>query len=327
MLLKIVDDTVAERTISGSGIISAYLHGTLLTGDPLLGGAADIDITFVHEGGEEDREIVRLTNEVHLDICHHPQSKYEQGRVLREFPWEGSTVFQCQILHDPSHFMEFTQANVRGLFDRADNVNARAQPWLEEARWIWMQFNNQTEDSDIGNVKVYLTALEKAANAVACLSGSPLTERRFLLEFPARVEAVGQPGLAVGLIGLLGGNAIGENDMRAWLPSWETAFDAAGERVGGGAALHPARKQYYLGAMEALLDGENPQAAMWPLLRTWTDAVVLLGDSDEHLQAWVAACDQLDLLGGHFEQKLAGLDAYLDSVEDLFDRWRGERGL
>ena len=75
------------------------------------------------------------------------------------------------------------------------------------------------------------------------------------------------------------------------------------------------------------LDGETPQTALWPLLRTWTKAVWKLGESGEHTRAWMAVCDQLDLLGEHFEAKLAGLDAYLDTVEELFEGWREERGV
>lgn len=150
-----------------------------------------------------------------------------------------------------------------------------------------------------------------------------MTARRFLLDFPARAQAVGQPGLAVGLVALLGGNGLEADTMRGWLGSWEAAYDAAED----GGELHHHRKPYYLRAMAAMIDGETPQAALWPLLRTWTKAVGMLGGTGEHTRAWMAAFDQLDLLGEHFEAKLAGLDAYLDTVEELFEGWRGERGV
>ncbi len=50
----------------------------------------------------------------------------------------------------------------------------------------------------------YLKAVNHAANAIAVLNGAPLAERRFLLQFPARAEAAGRPGLAAGLLSLLG---------------------------------------------------------------------------------------------------------------------------
>ena len=80
-------------------------------------------------------------------------------------------------------------------------------------------------------------------------------------------------------------------------------------------------------SMEAMLDGETPQAALWPLLRTWTKVVGTLDEDGEHMRGWTAACDELNLLGEHFDGKLAGLDAYLDTVEELFEGWRDERGV
>ncbi len=147
-----------------------------------------------------------------------------------------------------------------------------------------------------------------------------------MLDFPSRAEAAGQPGLAVGLVGLLGGTGITAEVFQGWLPGWESAFDAAGE-MDGDVRLDSYRKPYYLRAMKAMMEEETPQAALWPLLRTWTDAIVLLGNKGEHLRVWTNACDQLDLLGNHFADKLAGLDAYLDTVEELFEGWREERGV
>ena len=76
-----------------------------------------------------------------------------------------------------------------------------------------------------------------------------------------------------------------------------------------------------------MVAGDTPRSALWPLLRTWTKAVGMVGGTGAHTRAWMAACDQLDLLGEPFEAKLAGLDAYLDTVEELFEEWRRERGV
>ena len=78
----------------------------------------------------------------------------------------------------------------------------RARPLAEKARQTWMRL----QAGDRGAVEgfsLYLDALESAANAIASLTGAPLSERRFLIEFSARAQAVDQPGLAAGLTGLL----------------------------------------------------------------------------------------------------------------------------
>ena len=40
-LLRIAKETVQERAYNDSNIIAAYLTGSLLTNDPMLGGTAD----------------------------------------------------------------------------------------------------------------------------------------------------------------------------------------------------------------------------------------------------------------------------------------------
>jgi hypothetical protein len=188
-LLKIARDTVARRTRSDRNLLSVYLHGSLLETDPLLGGTTDIDLVFIHDDSPlVAREIQPLTDEIHLDIAHHARSTYRHGRDLRQHAWLGPTVFSCKVLYDPQHFMDFTQASVRGQFNRAENVLGRARRQAEHARQIWLDLHNQAGEPGLEQVALYLRAVEHAGNAVASLNGPPLTERRFLMRFPGRVE-------------------------------------------------------------------------------------------------------------------------------------------
>ena len=49
-LIRIAKETAQERAFNDRNIIAAYLTGSLVIQeiDPMLGGAADIDIIFVH---------------------------------------------------------------------------------------------------------------------------------------------------------------------------------------------------------------------------------------------------------------------------------------
>ena len=86
-LLKIAEDTVAQRARQERDIVSAFLIGSLLEEDYLLGGTTDIDLVFIHaETVQDEREIVRLTDDVHLDIAHYPQKTFRQTRSLRRHP-------------------------------------------------------------------------------------------------------------------------------------------------------------------------------------------------------------------------------------------------
>jgi hypothetical protein len=175
-------------------------------------------------------------------------------------------------------------------------------------------------------VNLYLKAIEHAANAVAGLSGPLLTERRFLLGFPERAAAVAHPGLYPGLLGILGVTRVTQEAIRSWLSPWEECYDALGEEERP-SRLHPARRSYYLKAFQTMLEGEQPQAVIWPLLRTWTQAVSLLPPEHPLLNAWRAACQELGLLQDAFAERLAALDAYLDLVDETQEGWARANGV
>jgi predicted nucleotidyltransferase len=327
VLMKIVRDTVEQRVRADRSLLAIYLCGSLLGGDYLLGGTADIDLVIIHlDLPTQAREIVHLTDEVHLDIAHHAQKEYRQTRRLRVHPWMGPTLFSCQSLYDPQHFLDFIQAGVRGQFDRADYVVERARKLAESARQLWLGSMQLEVKPTAETVLGYLKALGEAANAVASLSGPPLTERRFLLAFPARAEAVNRPGLFPGLLGLLGAADLVAGDLETWLPAWEAAFQALPEESAP-ARLHPDRRTYYQGSIQAMIQSGNWQAALWPLLRNWTLAVHALGDHSEQALPWQEAFTRLDLLGDGFERRLEGLDAYLDLVEEVIDSWARANGV
>jgi hypothetical protein len=76
-----------------------------------------------------------------------------------------------------------------------------------------------------------------------------------------------------------------------------------------------------------LLSSFTPQDALWPLWRTWTHAICSLPADSPHNNAWQHAGEQLGLLGEAFSTKIAALDAYLDTVEELLETWGRENGV
>ena len=326
-LLRVIRNTVTQRTRNNPNLLSIYLGGSLLGNDYALGGAVDIDLFFVHAGAvEQGREIVRMTDEVHLDIAHHEQRAYRQPKALRLDPWMGANIKTCEIYYDPGHFMDFTQASVRGQFDHPDNVLVRVRKQAEEARQIWFKYEMEIPRPGPKEIGDYLRSLWNAGNAVASLSGSPLTERRYLLQYPQRAQAVGRPGLTAGFLGLLGAQNVEVETIRGWLQTWATAYDALpADR--SPASLHPDRKFYYLLAFEEILDGEQPMAALWPLLNTWTRITNNLPGDKTVNETWQGVFQQLGLLDSGFGERIEALDAYLDLVEETIDSWARRQGV
>jgi hypothetical protein len=327
-LLKIARDTAAQRGRADRRVICIYLTGSLRRDDPLLGGTADIDLYVVHDSQPPAaREIVRLSDEVHLDIAHVSDVVFRQPRHLRADPWVGG--YLCDnpvILYDTQHWFEFTQASVNAQFYRPDYVFERATPLAEGARQAWLSLHSGAVSPGPQKIMLYLSALEKAANAIACLTGVPLTERRFLLTFPQRTQAIKRPGLAAGLVDLIVSQPLTEETWSGWVTGWKAAYSAVNNLETCPPRLHACRRGYYERAASSLRE-EHPEAAIWLLFRTWTLALVHLPEEAGLRQPWEDALQALGLDEENLPSRLEVMDAYLDSVEETLDMWAKSNGV
>ncbi|MCS6906507.1 MAG: hypothetical protein RML93_01340 [Anaerolineales bacterium] len=325
-ILEIARNAVARRVRNDLSILAAYLCGSTLEDDFLLGGTVDIDLVLIHiDQVSPPREIERLTDEVHLDIAHHSQKQYEPARALRTHPWLGPALYSGKPLYDRAHVLDFIQASVRGMFNSPQNVIGRARPQAEHARQMWFELRDIRKEIGLKEVRLYLKALECAANAIALLSGDPLTERRFLVKFAHRAAAIGRPGLAAGLIGLLGGAEVQRETLQTWQLQWEEAFAALPETPRS-TVLHPARRAYYGRAFEFLVNGAEPRAVLWPLLCTWLEMVAEMGEGSVAAQGWNEITARLGLSGDDFCQRVMAFDAFLDQVEEALEEWAQRNG-
>jgi hypothetical protein len=340
-LLKIAQDTAAQRVRVNRRLICIYLSGSLVSApassqspaalsieNPLLGGTTDIDLIFIHDSEPAaPREVLRLSDEVHLDIAHYSQSLFRQPRHLRLEPWLGS--FICTkpvVLHDTSHWFDFTQASIFSQFYAPQNVILRARPLQEKARQLWFDLSNGPGFAQPEALVTYFKALETASNAIALLTGEPLTERRFLLHFPARAQHLQKPELSAQLIGLFFKQDLTTDQWKNWLKEWGEAYQAASAQGDRPLRLHACRMGYYQRAAESLW-GDHPAAAAWLLQRTWSQAARCLPAESPLLENWRAACNVLNLGAEHLEERLNQLDVYLDLVEETLDQWEKANGL
>jgi len=327
-LIRIAKETAQERAYNDKNIIAAYLIGSLLTEEPFLGGVTDIDLVLVTANKPPmTREIVTLTPDFHLDIVFHAKADYHPPRELRVNPWLGYEIYDPMLLYESQHFFEFTQAAVRAGFEfhEASLMLQRCRTLLDHGRKIWFDIMDVGEDAGPKDVAKYLKSLYHAVNVIAELNGPPLPERRLLLKFPSLAEQANRPGLSVGLLGLLGASDVDASTLEGWLPEWESTFKAAFESGKADPRIHTARLNYYKKCFEAMLGGDDPTVMLWPLLNTWTRAVVAIPGEDTN--AWQAACTTLGFSGQRFVERVEGLDHYLDEVDILLDEIAEANGL
>ena len=316
-LIRLAKENALERAFNNRDVVAAYLTGSLLSdADPMLGGTTDIDLVLVHgtQPGAR-REIVKLSPDFHLDIRHRAKSDFKSPRELRTDPMLGHEMYDPMLLYEREKFVEFVQAGLRAGFEfhAPSLVLGRCRKLLAEARKGWLDL------MDIGHEKAELT-------------GGPLAERRFLLDFPQRAQAADCPTFIATQFNLIGASHADANTVSGWLPDWRIAFLTATENSRVDPSIHPDRLNYYMKAIEALLAGESPLTCLWPLVNTWTLAVNALdnpatGLGEAHIGPWRAAVEQLGLLGAGFEEQVSQLDLYLDEIEAQLDKIAVANGL
>lgn len=327
-LLKAARTIVQQKTLRDKHILCVYLTGSVIDDLPLLGGTADIDLIFVHDQPPpQPREIIRLTPDVHLDLAHHDQSLYNQPRELRINPWIGSYLLKDPIvLYGTQHWFEFIQASVHSSFYQPETVLHRALPLAEKARQTWLDFQLDPQDPDPDRIWQYLQSLESAANSLAVLKGVPLTERRFMLQFPERVNELGYPEMTSGLIDLIAPKMPDSSMINIWIDEWKSTLTKLGQKENCPLGLHPIRHGYYTRAAEALVDDE-PAAALWIILHTWTRAIISDLVDTESLDQWKNCITELEIYGEHFQNCLNRFDQFLDQVEEIIEKWADYHGI
>jgi hypothetical protein len=329
-LIRIAKETAQERAYNDPSVIAAYLTGSLTSdGDPMLGGTTDVDLVLVHSSPPAmSRQVVKLTPDFHLDLHHRSRSEFRSPRELRTDPFLGWEMYDPMLLYQREKFFEFVQAGLRAGFEFSapQLVLDRCRKLLAGARQGWIDLSDiDGEKAGVVQVRRLLQALSDAANAVAEVSGGPLAERRFLHDFPARAQAAECPDSIAAFFNLLGTSQVDAATITGWLPQWEVDFLAAAENVKVDARIHAARLNYYEKAIQALLATETPLTSLWPLLTTWSLSVSVLDESRHG--PWREACHSLGLLGATLNERVAGLDKFLDDIEIRLDDIARANGL
>lgn len=326
-LQKHAQRRVKQEIESSRSVIAAYLRGSLLYGSPLLGGVGDIDIVFIHSVSPPvKRALDPLTKTVHFDLEHHDQLVYRDPQTLRTHPWLGPTLHNAQPLHDPRHFIDYTQSGVRSNFQRPENVGRRAGQLLESAREYWLERQLSPARGTTPEIQTFLVALQQAVNGLASLSGPPLPPRRLGYDFLTRLENIHAPDLYPAFIELLGGDHLEADQLYAWLDDWEASV----ERVDGPPQPHQVHSRinaYYHHAVTALLESDRPFSALWPMLKTWADAASCLADHSPGVEGWENVCRELGFWGERFQSRLTAFDAFLERADQTLRAWAETGGI
>lgn len=329
LLVKFAREYVAKKLRQKADITAAFLTGSVLTDDPLIGGCTDIDLVVVHkERPSQEREVQRVSYEISLDVQHHHQSFYTYHRRLRLDPWLGFALCDhSAILYDTDHWLEFIQAGVSANFNSPQTVYARGQAASEKARQLWFELEDPQELHFSQWTDLYFKAVGSAANAIAVINGPALTTRRLLLDFPARAELLGKLELTGELLQLISRAPINTEILNTWRPVWDNALSAAGKLPHCPPNLLPARKAYFVNSCAAMVESGSAHAALWPMVETWRQAAALLEDDPAQQESWQKFLEALDISLANKEEQIERLDHFLENAEVSLAGMKEEYGL
>jgi hypothetical protein len=328
ILINIARDTIKRLTFGGHDLVCAYLTGSLIYDQPMVGSTTDIDLIYVHSVDIPcSREIVPIAEEIHLDIAHYPQSFFSQPRKLRTDAWVGS--FLCHdpiLLFDTQLWFEYTRAGVSSQFFQPINTIQRVKSFSDRARSGWLELQTVQGEHTPSMLLTYLKVLKDSANAIACLTSVPLTDRRFLIDFADSAQNLQMPGLAAGFVDMIVPVEPIEPNWDAWLENWRSAYQSLAGQKNVPLALTSIRMPYYEKAIRDLHETRQ-EAALWILLWTWTKIAALLPPNCSENSAFNTFCTNLWLDQPHFSERLASLDTYLDTIEESIENWSAQNGL
>jgi hypothetical protein len=307
----------AEQRGQSEDVVSGYLIGSLASGDPIIADTADIDLVLIHKyEPQRRREFIPLSENIHLDISHHPIELYSSPPELRVHPWLGPSMCEPIFLYDPDHFFERAQAGVRGQFYQLDYIHQRAAAFLSRARMCKSNLH-----SDRAWIRNYADCLLEASNALATLGGFPVAGRRFTLLLKSRLIELDFEDQFNEIQGLLGADLLNQDSISHWIPAWEAAFNEVAYLDPG---LNLARKNYFLQGFLNLIESENSEANLWNLLTTWNLAIDSLersGEYPQHTSFWEEVLTQLKLTSQFRDLREMELEQYLDRIEELIENW------
>jgi hypothetical protein len=327
-LIKIARDTAARRMAARPTLLSAYLIGSVAAGEPLLGEATDIDLVLIDSNPPPvAREVVRLTDQVALDIHHRSRADYANPKSLRGHPWLGPEMAEPMFISDPQHFFELAQSSARGQYHRAEYVAARARTflaWAREAFHIGLLPGAEPEApvslQDFGLGLLY------AANAVITLTGFPAAGRRLVMKLDVAARKLARADLYDDFQALFGGSDLAAQPAQALLADWLEAYRAGQNTTDE--LIHPARRTIYERGFRAQIQADRAAESLWLMLVTWNACMHNVPAGSGALpERWQAFLGRLRLAAP--DQQAASVQqavAYITLVDEAVEAWATQSG-
>ena len=272
-LLNHVRDFVALKVSERPELLAAFLVGSVARADPLWANTIDFDVIFVDPDPQFGLDPCLLWNDsLLIDVQYFRPEDYENRAIIKKDAMRGQSLYDAVPLHDTKNFFALLQAYVRGQFDTAENVIARAADALRRAHVHYDEISEMRNvpvpiPVDPNDIKHLHDVIDWAATAVLMLAYKPRYGRRQVLCFGEVLSQMGQSHILALAEESVGFSTISDDDIDDMRKQWLEIFRAAGKFHKGhwddDKCAHPLKEQYYMDGFVKLASVGHARASLF----------------------------------------------------------------
>ena len=342
--LNHVRDFVALEVSNRPKIVAAFLVGSVARADSLWANSTDFDVIFVDPEPPICPEPCLLWNDyILIDIQYSRPEDYENRSDIKGDAMRAQALYDAVPLHDTKNFFALLQAYLRGQFDTAENVIARAIDAFTRAKNYYEEiYELQTipiaipiDPNDLKNLH---NVMDWAATAILMLAYKPRYGRRQFLCFGEELVRLGQSNILELAEQSMGFSEISDDEIEGMRKQWLEMFRAAGKFHQGDwdcdRSVHPYKEQYYLDGFETLASSGNIRASLFLMEYTAAAAfnqIITHAPPEEAEQYVVQYTRWMEITGKGCSDDLSDclerLSELLQRVEYLIYEFAGENGI
>ena len=343
-LLNYVREFVALKISERPELLAAFLVGSVARADPLWSNTTDFDVIFVDPDPPFDIEPCLLWNDsLLIDVMHFRPEDYENRAMIKKDAMRGQSLYDAVPLHDTKNIFALLQAYVRGQFDTAENVVARAADAMRRAYLHYDEISEMRNvpvaiPVDPNDIKHLHDVLDWAATAVLVLAYKPRYGRRQVLCFGETLSQMGHVNILELAEQSMGFSAVSDEGIDGMREQWLKIFRAAGKFHKGhwddDKCAHPLKERYYMDGFDKLADVGHARSSLFLMEYTAAAAFnhILSHAPAEAAAPYVRQYTRWMEMSGkgsarHFSNCLVKLSELLHRVECLIHEFAKDNGM
>lgn len=315
-LLEAAQKFIHKKVEREPSISAVMLIGSLRSYDHQIDHPIDVDLLVIQDGPVViENELVRISDDHHLDIHYDDVSAYENPKLLRADGLRGWAVWNAEILYQRDRFFEFTQSTVRSQFDEPKNVVERMRYFCSRSRSFWLENSSMPQRVSMDE---YLNAVADAGNALACINREPLSIRTLLSDFFEITRSHNISEINGKILACMSSELSTELVTKN-ISLWKDLF-TEGVKYPADMIIHPLRVNYFLSSIVSLASSSQPITSFWPFLFTLGKMPIQFSENKKLIDRSKNLKTSFGFSPEGMNQKLDALDLLLEDIEGIVEQ-------